>query len=1395
MRPPTILLTLSLCLALVVTGSLPHAQQLAAAEQVRQLSLLVQRQKALAQADETAPAIPASDAQKLAAALERLQLELNAGTPAGEATLRAAAGAICPLASNVITRLEQGLAQMAGDDPTLRERAAAVRPDIDRVAAALSHLCDTLAETTRPAAERSTDVQAQLNALLAGSEPQVTGLNFGLAATGRPVLMVQPEAGEPDASPADPAPPGPADLAETMEIQFTDDIRQLATDLHHDPGRIVDYVRNVTHYEPYRGSLRGAQETLWESQGNDADISSLALALLRVSNVPSRYISGTVQIPIAQAVNLVGMNSTQRAIDLYNEWGLLQSVVDQPPTAVRLNMVWARAYVNGQWRSLAPWFKQHSFPNRPDLFGRLNLDDANLLTPIVNSATVTQTNGIKAFTGADAGLAADLYSGITTELEQYMACCANTAASKGLAAVWGEPEIVPASNQLGVEPFTRAGPEIEFSQPPITLRHQLQFSLGSIQQSFFAPTLVGKRLVLGYLPATDADWEVLRQYGSIFNLPVPQMLNVKPHLWIDGTDVAQGDSYILGFLNDLDITYRAPGRPVQTIRNRLDAGSWHALTLDPGHTSAQLVQLHAVRLQAMQAAQQINPNAVPIQDAIGQLLQVNGALFFANLNASGRQAAAARNVVQVSAASLGRFSANLSVTRLFVIPIDVDPGGLGADVGLVTSGVYSRVGEAQAERDAFVTWGAVGSGFEHMTHELLYGGNGASTMRVLSEANRQGIPIYAIDQGNLDQSLAQLSINSVYKDIIRNQVLTEHATVYVPQRYVQYEGFNGIGWAAILPNGAGHYLLAQALGAAQLNGILVVVIMSMIGLLAGLIPATAWLAGVIMALTFLLGWFGPSGPIPTAISRAFAALGLILGLVAMVNGVAALNIILLSFIVGVLIPVALALWKTQIDHLVTQYTNLLQHLLHQLFSSFPRSPALVGQWSDPFDSAELLGAANGVQTANGRLELSRWVAQSRGQPYRKYPGLQAMLAAPDGALYAGAGDGHLIRIANPGAPSPTVQDLGKVQPGSDQVAGLVWGSDGNLYAGLGRSGAVLARYRPQNGSFDIAFQPPATTAGKTSLVQALATGGGRIYGGTTPDGGLFWYRPSDNSSGGISPLLANARGVTALAWAGNRLYAGVALFDGSAKAHLVRFDPATGQPTDLGEPFPGETEIGALAAGNDGMIYGGTAPSGIFFRLNPANGQSTELVRLGGLQTTAITDLAVDPSGRLYGGTLPGARLFVYTPTSGVAMLGPTGDRLSITHLTSWRNGVAVAGGPQGDLFILEPGAVAQSGSASSVPIRPAWLTSWRQLTFDRQTPAGTSLVVSVLDPCTEAVLVNNASSGANLSALSTACPSLVLRATLTGGSASPVLDRWSLTWRSQAPFNVYLPAGTVSRQ
>ena len=46
--------------------------------------------------------------------------------------------------------------------------------------------------------------------------------------------------------------------------------------------------------------MKGATGTYLEGMGNDMDISSLIIALLRASGYPSRYVSGTIEVPIEE---------------------------------------------------------------------------------------------------------------------------------------------------------------------------------------------------------------------------------------------------------------------------------------------------------------------------------------------------------------------------------------------------------------------------------------------------------------------------------------------------------------------------------------------------------------------------------------------------------------------------------------------------------------------------------------------------------------------------------------------------------------------------------------------------------------------------------------------------------------------------------------------------------------------------------------------------------------------------------------------------------------------------------------------------------------------------------------------------------------------------------------
>lgn len=88
-----------------------------------------------------------------------------------------------------------------------------------------------------------------------------------------------------------------ADLADDgVEVQLTPEIRALAQSLQYSPVRILKWMLKEVEFEPYWGSLKGAKGVLQTRRGNATDQSSLLVALLRASNVPARFVRGTVSL-------------------------------------------------------------------------------------------------------------------------------------------------------------------------------------------------------------------------------------------------------------------------------------------------------------------------------------------------------------------------------------------------------------------------------------------------------------------------------------------------------------------------------------------------------------------------------------------------------------------------------------------------------------------------------------------------------------------------------------------------------------------------------------------------------------------------------------------------------------------------------------------------------------------------------------------------------------------------------------------------------------------------------------------------------------------------------------------------------------------------------------------
>ena len=128
-----------------------------------------------------------------------------------------------------------------------------------------------------------------------------------------PVSRIDPDARVVDV-PAEAAgvPPGPGDLSETIDVQITQEIADKAAELG-SPQAMYEFVRNNFEFEPYYGSHKGSAETLRQGAGNDYDLASLLIALLRAEGHPARYGEGQVEMTVDQATSWLAVDSGEVA--------------------------------------------------------------------------------------------------------------------------------------------------------------------------------------------------------------------------------------------------------------------------------------------------------------------------------------------------------------------------------------------------------------------------------------------------------------------------------------------------------------------------------------------------------------------------------------------------------------------------------------------------------------------------------------------------------------------------------------------------------------------------------------------------------------------------------------------------------------------------------------------------------------------------------------------------------------------------------------------------------------------------------------------------------------------------------------------------------------------------
>lgn len=678
--------------------------------------------------------------------------------------------------------------------------------------------------------------------------------------------------------------PTPADLAETDEVQITAEIRAKAQELGNNPVSIYNWVRNNIEWAPTAGAIQSAQDTLDKKRGNATDTASLLIALLRAANIPARYQWGTIDVEAAKAMNWVGgVTRPEAALQLLGQGGIAARGITSGGrfTTIRMEHVWVQAYVNwtpsrgsrnataGQhpnpngplntWVPVDASFKQYSHTPGMDLKTTVPLDAQALLDAARQGATVNEAQGW--VQNLNQGAIQNQLTDYQSRLRAYVDSTA-TGPNSTVGDVIGR-KIIPQNLQSLLAGTLANAVVLQASQAasiPGTQQHKFTYRLYASQYDQYEDSpmlsytektskLVGKRLTLTYLPASQADADLIASYlpaphadGSpiqISELPTNlpgYLIRVIPTISLDGQIVAQSaQSVQMG--TDL---YSTGGFTQLYDRNQWDltseesnvAGSSTVIGISAGGIGT--VQLDRLRQRVLATRSMLesgNTGDLTSERLSGDFLSAVLWSWFAAAESHSRMTQKAANIVENPGLSYGLFHAAAQPVYSWGVIRKVLFPGVNMDIGHIRNLTWAMDNDAGKWVTFNKVRGQFMSSLEHAIPERFFtdpatcnvhGGTpsaglpncpqGISAVRAIAVAAQAGQKIFTITKTVFESNPSivetMLSAHSASTKSRLRQALEAGHEVTVHEAPIAQDGWRGTGMILIDPStGAGAYLI------------------------------------------------------------------------------------------------------------------------------------------------------------------------------------------------------------------------------------------------------------------------------------------------------------------------------------------------------------------------------------------------------------------------------------------------------------------------------------------------------------------------------------------------------------------------------------------------------------
>lgn len=627
----------------------------------------------------------------------------------------------------------------------------------------------------------------------------------------------------------------PVYLAASDEITLSQAIKDKAAELLFDPIKIHHFVRNNIEWVPSWGAIQNADLTLSAQRGNAMDISSLTIALLRASQIPSRYVHGTIDVPRDRFLNWAGgFTDINAAMTFAASAGIPVTPVigNGQVSKVRIEHVWVEAAVDyfpsrgaknrdaDAWVQFDPSYKQYEFLEGVDAVAVSGVDPEQLTQSFLNSGTINESEGW--VTGFDATILTEAQTQTQQMLQSHIMTNIPSPLVQDIIGsrktIIDEYPVLPSSlpNRIVVE-------GVLYDKLPSKLQQTIGWAferdvLGEVVDAVIFPMALvnNEKIILSFKSATDDDEAVLQSFlptgevTDISQLPnsiSSHLINVVPELKVNGMVVKTGNPMRLGEELNLITLVKFAHQPQSARDYQVIAGS--LLILNSISQSVSPEKLMMLRKKLEVSRQILETNNVSQFDTLtgentfGDIFQVGSLAYYGQMLTLTRISGVQNQSNFHLAAGIGTVGYEPAVNYFFGFPRSISHGGVAFDIPYIQ--VSAHVNSDQEKLRQFnLQVGGITSILEHTIIEQMFNSDPAnppdaiSAAKALQKAAAGGQRIYQITQSNMSSALPNIhhdidTMNEIIASVNTGKLVMTHTDA------VSIPGWTGAGYVIIDP--------------------------------------------------------------------------------------------------------------------------------------------------------------------------------------------------------------------------------------------------------------------------------------------------------------------------------------------------------------------------------------------------------------------------------------------------------------------------------------------------------------------------------------------------------------------------------------------------------------------